>query len=266
MITLNDEDGKIVSLSRDFFPLSVSTGCCFVSCNVRLNVAFYPNVRPRFELTQSCGILDEGKSISMNIRRLIQESSPGEPILFEIFQEVLNCLELVNDGECLICGDSLRPPLSCSIAPESYSLKTWCGHCYHVTCLARWSSISLSQRCQLKAVKAANERDHLLVRTCEGELNGSVAESLRLEASLCELQVQDDIWIQQLQELCLSIDNSKKSSGRILVSSASAKAARDREKEMAICDADVKQLESCLGKSKSTRLVLTEKLQRLKKR
>ena len=118
----------------------------------------YPNVSIRsFNIVKSCGLIDEGATIVSKVNEYIKDTYiPGEPILFQLFDLVFDCLDASNQGECLICAEEL---LTSQEGRESQGLLTKCQHSFHVRCLSRWAAISMCQS-QLRAQgSTAQSRD-----------------------------------------------------------------------------------------------------------
>ena len=106
----------------------------------------YPNVSLRsFNIVKSCGLIDEGAAIVSKVNEYIT-SATGEPILFQLFDLLFDCLDASNQGECLICAEELLT----SQGRENQGLLTKCQHSFHVRCLSRWAAISMCQS-QLRA-------------------------------------------------------------------------------------------------------------------
>ena len=76
----------------------------------------------------------------------------GDQVLYQLIEAAYEYLDSVNEGECLICTDTLAVPSSLSIlSPSSlppsslYSLRIpSCYHCYHVSCLCKWAAITMT--------------------------------------------------------------------------------------------------------------------------
>ena len=159
---------------------------CFVEAHVKILLpATYPvSEFPTVTVTRVSGLNDEGKQFNDQIARFFQDQVAvvqGDDVLFPLMEEMLDYLDSVDDGECLICLSSLRAPPPGMVAAtgtgrvgstsikssdkskgaskKPLALRTTCYHCYHVHCLTRWGATFLWD----DHLKAEAGREHTTV-------------------------------------------------------------------------------------------------------
>ena len=130
----------------------------FVSAHIHIVLPTdYPAVSLHsFNIVKSSGLIDEGASIVKKVHEFLSSNvDDGEPILFQLFDLVFDCLNASNQGECLICAEELL----ISQGKQGQGLLTKCSHSFHTRCLSRWAAISMCQS-QLRAQgSTAQSRD-----------------------------------------------------------------------------------------------------------
>ena len=155
--TLNVISGERTELSMHCQP-RYSTS--FVSAHIHIVLPTdYPTVSLHsFNIVKSIGLIDEGASIVKKVHEFLSSNvDDGEPILFQLFDLVFDCLDASNQGECLICAEELL----ISQGKQGQGLLTKCSHSFHTRCLSRWAAISMCQsqlRAQGSTAKSRDDR------------------------------------------------------------------------------------------------------------
>jgi hypothetical protein len=199
LLEVNKGSNDSIMISLQCFPRTAeSTSICFVSLNILITLSKdYPIKHPIIKISNSCGLSDEGKSIIIGINDLISTLIPGDPILFQIFEYIIDSLDESNGGECLICTESLIPTssnnkLEKSVPTDEYSLCTPCSHTFHVSCLTKWGAICLETKELGKEAKAAKVIDDVKIKTLEGEVRGKLIEIEKWELIIVKLEEENE--------------------------------------------------------------------------
>lgn len=198
LLEVSKGDNDSITISLHCFPRTAeSTSLSFVSLKILIILSKdYPIKHPLIKITNSCGLSDEGKSINIGINDLISTLIPGDPILFKIFEYIIDSLDESNGGECLICTDTLIPnssnKLEKSVPIEEYSLCTPCSHTFHVSCLTKWGAICLETKELGKEAKAAKVIDDVKIRTLEGEVRGNLTEIEKWKLIIVKLEEENE--------------------------------------------------------------------------
>ena len=111
---------------------------------------------PKLVIVRTSGLSDEGRQLLLSIQKLYKTFLPGDQVLYQLIEAAYEYLDSVNEGECLICTDTLALPTSSSsslsfstkssLSPSQlYSLRLpSCYHCYHTSCLCKWAAILMT--------------------------------------------------------------------------------------------------------------------------
>jgi DNA repair exonuclease SbcCD ATPase subunit len=127
---------------------------------------------------------------------------------------IYDILDRCNDGECMICLESLRkavtrneerkrkekkkgsPPFSMSSSASAsssgghrppLSLKTDCYHCFHIHCLCRWACEYFDQ-VNDQTKKVSTEQQNLSLRSLQGEIKTSESQLKRAQDELTMIE------------------------------------------------------------------------------
>jgi hypothetical protein len=181
-----DDTARLTILQVECAPRTAANkSICFVACKLKFTLPVgYPEVqRPEVTVFDACGMMDEGLAISITVREFTESLLFGEFILFQIVERVIDCLDEMNDGECMICADSLSS--NCFIMSHESekklelseaAVKTACNHCFHYDCIAKWAAISLNKRRNGTKAAQCREKDDLSIRSSEGQLRSRKLE------------------------------------------------------------------------------------------
>lgn len=152
--TLSVVSGDQTELAMLFRPRHTTS---FVSALIHILLPKeYPAISLRcINIVKSSGLVDEGASIIKKVQLFLSENVDGEPILFQLFDLIFDCLDVSNQGECLICAEELLS----SQGNECQGLLTKCSHSFHTRCLSRWAAISLYQSQLRSQGSTAQSRD-----------------------------------------------------------------------------------------------------------
>ena len=204
---------KSVTISFKSCPrTAANSSICFVSCisNIFLSFGYPHSMRPRFSVSEVVGMVDDGLELTVAVEKYIDSLPLGDFFLFPIAEYVMDILDNKNDGECMICAESLKcPPSILQTSSAVFQLselavKTFCGHHFHLECLAKWAAISLTARKANKSAKSQNERDELLIRAQDGQLRASQQEMISMEQRLIlltdEIVALDALKLQLMSE------------------------------------------------------------------
>ena len=127
---------------------SLNSSTCFVEAMVSIYLPeTYPTTAfPTVTIDRTSGLPDDGKELKKNIDIFFKKDIEiGDNILFPLMDIMLDYLDSVKDGECLICLSSLLiNPTGKIGTKKTCALRTSCYHCFHVHCLTRWGAIHIS--------------------------------------------------------------------------------------------------------------------------
>lgn len=183
----------------------------FVSVHIELQLPHdYPNKAAVCTVLRSTGLDDDGAQLANDCNRYLQENMNGDPILFQFYEYLHDCLDHCSAGTCLICSDTLAAPTARTASSTHYSVRTECMHCYHLHCLIHWAAISLLNQEKSKDKKQERELENVAFRTLEGQvrMHEKTVQSLQDTLTLLHLEKQrHETSIQeQLNELVKDID------------------------------------------------------------
>ena len=150
------EDAELDSVPLDGFKHSIVvnvrqrgalSSSCFVEALVHMYLpSSYPDILPGVCVKRVSGLNDEGKALSEHVSNYMTTVAPGDAVLFDVMEAMMDYLDGVEGGECLICLTSLLiPPNKLPANNKSCALRTSCFHCFHIYCLTKWAAIYLSQ-------------------------------------------------------------------------------------------------------------------------
>jgi hypothetical protein len=147
----------------------------------------YPESFPETEITRTSGLSDEGRALKLAISEFMKDQFPGDLILFQLMDCVIACLDSANNGECMICLDSLIPKGITDVG--LVSLRTSCYHCFHVDCLCHWAAVCISAEQQKKS-ETEERTDQRHLRALQGDVRSSTMQVQKLESELSLIQEQ----------------------------------------------------------------------------
>jgi hypothetical protein len=258
-VDVNDARKEIVLTVECTPRTAANSAICFVSCilQIRVPVGYPDTQRPAISIRNSCGMMDEGAAITTTLRKFAESLPLGEPALFQTIEKASDYLDDMNDGECMVCADSLSSNCFISAATAKKGLletavKTACNHCFHNDCLAKWAAISIIKRRSGRKALQVREKDDLLIRSSEGQL----------KARWQELQTQESCRAGLLSEQedmsrCIDILKRMQAEG-----SDQASACQDKLGN----DITLSQAKSRLFKAKSDAVFVEEKIDTIQKR
>jgi len=136
---------------------------------------------PKLVIVRTSGLSDEGRQLLLSIQKLYKTFLPGDQVIYQLIEAAYEYLDSVNEGECLICTDTLALPSSPSSSSLSFSTKSSlspsqlyslrlpsCYHCYHTSCLCKWAAILMTtgknqKEIMIKEEIEANNIRYLLI-------------------------------------------------------------------------------------------------------
>lgn len=181
-ISLKDDATHLCLNLQPRFSSSVS----FVAaqCNIILS-SQYPAVPPVVNIAQTVGLFDEGKTLRRLVDQQLKELYlPGECVLFQLIDVLIDYLDAHNSGSCMICFDDL----SCGTVTAPNALKTSCLHCFHLSCLCYWVQVCTATQEQSRSAQQEREKDNVAFRALVGELRSEENRLTALQQEQLHLQ------------------------------------------------------------------------------
>lgn len=186
IVTSCTKKDSIISIERICKPRTAGhDNSSFVSAVVRLDLPKnYPKAAPDFSLCSTSGLHDNGAFIKSRIKDYISSIELGEAMMFQLFEMIDDELDKVNNGDCMICGESLYDGEG-DIGKAAF--RTRCSHDFHVSCLCRWGAVSIIRSRKSKERLASQEREDAQLRSLQGQLRTDQEEVARLDAQIALL-------------------------------------------------------------------------------
>lgn len=168
----------------------------FVMAEVLFSLPFhYPAAKLTAALKRTSGFGDDGRALDVLISRYLMGVDLGEPVLMNLFELVFDFVDDSNEGECLICNESLK-----AVRGNTSALRTNCYHCFHIHCLCRWGVIQHISALQGKVGTVEWTRAASKLKSLEGDIR-SHEEKKRIS----EQEIQGlDIEIERIEKLLTS--------------------------------------------------------------
>jgi hypothetical protein len=192
---------KISFMAR---PRNETTSTSFVEAllTILLPSSYPDSHQPIVEIERVSGLADDGRQLANQIHTFLSKQPLGEMVLFALIDSIFDHLDQFNDGECMICLQSLlKPPPTADEKlvkettnstfslqknhhrPPPLSLKTDCYHCFHLRCLCQWACEYFDQLTD-QTKKVSSEQQNLSLRALQGEIKTSETHLKRTQEEI----------------------------------------------------------------------------------
>jgi hypothetical protein len=168
---------------------------------------------PIISIERVSGLVDEGKHLKQQINHYLDQfieenrlkyhekksqniaSYKTEFSLFDLIECIYETLDQSNNGDCMICFQSLiSPDITISNTNHNHpiALRTSCYHCYHISCLCQWACVYLEEIHGLE-MKLEVEQNEMKYRSLQGDVKSA-------QTQLIKFQQEHDLLTQQINE------------------------------------------------------------------
>lgn len=180
-------EGEEASVVMNFRPRTADNALnSFVSADVLFFLAsMYPTTVPSVKIARTSGFGDDGRGLDKCISAFISSVTLGEPVLMNMFEAIFDYMDGANEGECLICNESLG---ACSAEGQSHALRANCYHCFHIDCLCRWGAVCHLATLSAKSGSVAQSQLDSNLKSLEGDIRAQMDAKLGLEQEIARLE------------------------------------------------------------------------------
>lgn len=208
---IQPSDGFASAISMHFRPRTADDALnSFVTADLIVYLPqAYPACLPLAKLSRSSGFGDDGAALAAYISACLSKSALGEPLLMNLFEYIFDFLDGLNEGECLICNESLQ-----SAAGGELAVRTNCYHCFHIHCLCRWGAVLHIANLNAKTGSIEHTKAASAIKSLEGDLRALEETKLNTESEISRLEEEIASILKTLGSMCtppIAEENNKTS-------------------------------------------------------
>lgn len=148
----------------------------------------YPNSHPSICITRTSGFGDDGRGLKLAIGDHLAMAPLGEPMLMNLFELIFDYLDEKNEGECLICNDTLFPISQRASRKCIKSIRSNCYHCFHVSCLCRWGAICHKSSLELNDASDKTIRELSRLKSLESDVRAKEDSRFEIENDILRME------------------------------------------------------------------------------